>query len=82
MDDPGFSTHAREVLERIYTEAWGPHKLGSPALTLPAKSVLRATDGKFEGLVFIDLRAIIDAIASGLPDEDDGPATDPEAQEK
>jgi hypothetical protein len=70
-DEPAFSAHAREVLERIYVEAHGPLKLGSPLLTLPSKSILKASDGKFDGVVFVELRTVIDLIKAGLPTTDD-----------
>jgi hypothetical protein len=70
-NEPEFSTRAREVLEQIYVEACGPVKLGGPLLTLPAKSVMKAADdGKFTGLVFIELRTVIDLLKAGLPTSD------------
>ena len=75
MTESNFGAQAREVLERIYVEACGSPRLGSPLLTLPAKSILKATDGKFEGMVFVELRTVIDLIKAGLPNDnrpDDG----------
>ena len=65
-EERAFADQAGDWLEKIYEAACGKPKLGRPALMLPEKSLLRATDGKFESLVFVELRLVLDLIREGL----------------